>query len=279
LLQRANQHMQDEQNMMQGWQELQEQSQQDNNNIDMQDEYHPLDEQNEQPPLQQRWQEAEQLSPQQQNHRNSIIKQEKEIEREFERDIDRGQHILEQQLLLQQLQLQEKDKEQQQHEKQQLQRQFHEQEQIQMQQRQEQEQKQIQLQMQLRLQQQHQQQLLLQQQQILQDQQHRQQHIMQQQHHQQLLLQHHFDPDQDDDVLKEAFSYPNIGNLGGSGSTPPLSPTGKTKYSTHPLIGPNSAFSDTNSGVTSLFSGGLNSESRKPEQYKWLYRDPSGNIQ
>ncbi|CAG8451941.1 11905_t:CDS:2 [Dentiscutata heterogama] len=226
--QRVNQHMQaeKEQNMIQGWRELQEQSQQEDDNINLQEEFHPPDEQNEK------------------------------------------EHALEQQLILQQLQLQqEKDKEQQHNEKQQLQRQLqlqqHEQEQLQIQQRQEQ------LQHQLRLQQQ---QLLLQQQQIMQD---RQQHIMQQQH-QQLLLQHHFDPDQDDDVLKEAFSYPNMG-----GNTPPMSPPGKTKYSAHSIIGSNSAFGDTNSGVTSLFSGtGLNSESRKQsEQSKWLYRDPSGNIQ
>ncbi|CAG8515719.1 17473_t:CDS:2 [Gigaspora margarita] len=271
LFQRVNQHMQaeKEQGMMQGWRELQEQSQQEDDDINPQDEFHPPDEQSEKSQLQQRWHEAEQLSPQHQNHRNSIIKQEKEIEREFERDIDR-EHVLEQQLILfQQLQLQqEKDKEQH-NEKQQLQRQLqlqqHEQEQLQMQ-------RQEQLQNQLRLQQQ---QLLLQQQQIMQDQQHRQQHIMQQQH-QQLLLQHHFDPDQDDDVLKEAFSYPNMG-----GNTPPMSPPGKTKYSTHSIIGPNSAFGDTNSGVTSLFSStSLNSESRKQsEQSKWLYRDPSGNIQ
>ncbi|CAG8499865.1 2592_t:CDS:2 [Dentiscutata erythropus] len=173
--QRVNQHMQaeKEQNMMQGWRELQEQSQQEDDNINPQDEFHPPDEQNETSQLQQRW---------------------------------------------------------------------------------------------------HEQQLLLQQQQIMQD---RQQHIMQQQH-QQLLLQHHFDPDQDDDVLKEAFSYQNMG-----GNTPPMSPPGKTKYSAHSIIGPNSAFGDTNSGVTSLFSGtSLNSESRKQsEQSKWLYRDPSGNIQ
>ncbi|CAG8840015.1 13423_t:CDS:2, partial [Racocetra persica] len=79
-----------------------------------------------------------------------------------------------------------------------------------------------------------------------------------------------------DDVLKEAFSYPTMG-----GNTPPMSPPGKTKYSTHSILGPNSAFGDTNPGVTSLFPGtSLNSESRKQsEQSKWLYRDPSGNIQ
>ncbi|CAG8570826.1 10207_t:CDS:2 [Rhizophagus irregularis] len=84
---------------------------------------------------------------------------------------------------------------------------------------------------------------------------------------------------QDDDVLKEAFAYSNVGS-----NTPPLSPTGKTnKYtSAHSIIGTSNAFVDSNSGTASLFSGaGINVESRKvtSEQYKWMYRDPSGNIQ
>ncbi|CAG8516527.1 1684_t:CDS:10, partial [Funneliformis caledonium] len=84
---------------------------------------------------------------------------------------------------------------------------------------------------------------------------------------------------QHDDVLKEAFAYSNLG-----GNTPPLSPTVKTSKftSAHSNIGTGNVFGDSNSGVASLFSGtGINAEPRKvtPEQYKWLYRDPSGNIQ
>ncbi|CAG8719692.1 4663_t:CDS:2, partial [Racocetra fulgida] len=80
--QRVDQHMQAEpkQDMIQGWQGLQEPSQQGDDSIDPKDEFHPQDEQNEKPQLQQRWREAEQLSPQQQNHQNSVIKQEKESE-------------------------------------------------------------------------------------------------------------------------------------------------------------------------------------------------------
>ncbi|CAG8532133.1 18892_t:CDS:2 [Acaulospora morrowiae] len=226
-----------------------------------------------------------------QDVRNLILEEEereKDRERENERDRERDQQLIEQQVIMQQLQLQqEKEKElQQRHEKQKMQRQFQEQEQLQihMQQRQEQEQKQLQLQLQLQLQhQQQQQQLLLQQQQqqqqqILQDQQdllQRQQQILQQQH-QQLLLPHHFDPDQDDDVLKEAFSYSSV-----VGNSPPMSPGKSNKYSnTHSIIGTTSAFSDT-TGASSLFSsGGITPDSRKiTSEQKWLYRDPSGNIQ
>ncbi|CAI2169903.1 14834_t:CDS:10 [Funneliformis geosporum] len=119
------------------------------------------------------------------------------------------------------------------------------------------------------------------QQELLQQQQHQQQQCQQQllQHHQPLLLHHRFDLDQDDDVLKEAFAYSNLG-----GNTPPLSPTGKTSKftSAHSNIGTSNVFGDSNSGVASLFAGtGINAEPRKValEQCKWLYRDPSGNIQ
>ncbi|CAB4376083.1 unnamed protein product [Rhizophagus irregularis] len=216
------------------------------------------------------------LQPPQNNRKDDEKDLEREIDddRSFELDREKDQLILEQQ---RQLQLQQKQEQEQQL-------------QIQIQQRQENEQKQLQLQLQLQQHQQiqqQQQQLLLQQQQqqILQDQQdllqhqhqYRQQQLLQQ--HQQLLLPHHFDPDQDDDVLKEAFAYSNVGS-----NTPPLSPTGKTnKYtSAHSIIGTSNAFVDSNSGTTSLFSGaGINVESRKvtSEQYKWMYRDPSGNIQ
>ncbi|CAJ0647198.1 10581_t:CDS:10 [Entrophospora sp. SA101] len=78
---------------------------------------------------------------------------------------------------------------------------------------------------------------------------------------------------QDDDVLKEAFAYPSIG-----GNSPPLSPTAKNpKYSSaHSII--NAA-----NGVTSLFANAaINPEPRKlpvEPNSKWLYRDPTGNIQ
>ncbi|CAG8442729.1 1823_t:CDS:10 [Diversispora eburnea] len=81
--------------------------------------------------------------------------------------------------------------------------------------------------------------------------------------------------EEDDDVLKEAFSYTNV-----VGNTPPMSPTKSTKYSsTHSIIGTSNAFGDTSSGASSLFSGSvITSDTRKqaPEQQKWLYRDPSG---
>ncbi|KAG9303245.1 hypothetical protein G9A89_013571 [Geosiphon pyriformis] len=125
------------------------------------------------------------------------------------------------------------------------------------------------------------------QQQILQEQQqflHHQQQQQQQQQKQHLLQQqllppqrspissNNFDSDQDDDVLKAAFAYPNI-----AGTTPPLSPGLVTsKYSTM-----NSAFGENSSVGNSLFANsGINIETRKTtEQFKWLYRDPTGNIQ
>ncbi|CAG8546061.1 8914_t:CDS:10 [Ambispora gerdemannii] len=143
------------------------------------------------------------------------------------------------------------------------------------------------------LQQQQQQQLLLQQhqphQQLLQEQQqfvhqsqqhqpnqHSQQHHHQKQHllQQQLLLPprspiaaQSFDSDQDDDVLKAAFSYSGLG-----GTTPPFSPgVLASKFSI------NNAFADTSAGSNSLFS---NIDSRKSSsESEWLYRDPAGKIQ
>ncbi|CAG8453256.1 2957_t:CDS:2, partial [Acaulospora colombiana] len=279
-----------EQNDKDGWQESQRQETQKNENPEHQkvQETFNHQEQNEQSSsfLLQRQDDSEKQQKLQDNNNSALEEEkvrEKDLERESERDKERDQQLIDQQVLMQQLQMQEKEKVlQQQHEKQKAQLQFQEQEQLQIQmQRQEQEQKQLQLQLQLQLQQhqQHQQQqLLLQQQQILQDPQdllQRQQHVLQ--HHQQLLLPHHFE-DQDDDVLKEAFSYSNV-----VGNTPPMSPTGKSnKYSNaHSIIGTTSAFGDT-SGSSSLFSNnGITSDARKitPEQQKWLYRDPSGNIQ
>jgi hypothetical protein len=225
-------------------------------------------------PYSQQGREGEYQLSQKQNYHNPKD-DERELEREIEDDrvieLDREKD----QLILERRKLQLQQKQDQ---EQQLQ--------MQVQQRQENEQKQLQLQLQLHLQQhqqiQQQQQLLLlqDQQELLQHQhQHRQQQLLQH-HHQQLLLPHHFEPDQDDDVLKEAaFAYSTVGS-----NTPPLSPTGKTnKYtSAHSIIGTSNTFGDSNSGAASLFSGtGLNTESRKAtaEQHKWMYRDPSGNIQ
>ncbi|RUS17176.1 hypothetical protein BC937DRAFT_90298, partial [Endogone sp. FLAS-F59071] len=99
-----------------------------------------------------------------------------------------------------------------------------------------------------------------------------------------------FDHDHDDDVLKEAFSIASAAALRGT-SPPSSPPVDKHKYTIASALGGSlgtpfsnvgNVITSTPSPVASVF--GRSSVSlqppRKPsEQFKWLYRDPSGIVQ